>query len=49
MWKPKAESPLFMINCQVGGTVSNIFEVQKKERIEQEVLELSLKRWLSYG
>lgn len=44
MWKPKAESTLFMINRQMGGTENNIFEVQKKERVEQEELELSLKR-----
>lgn len=49
MWKPKAGSTLIVMNCQMGGTENKSFEVQRKrERVEQEELELGLKRWLDY-
>lgn len=48
MWKPKAESTLIVINCQIGETENRSVEVQRKERVEQEELELGFKRWLGY-
>lgn len=38
-----------MSNYQMGRTQNNIFEVQRKERVEQEELEFGFIKWLGYG